>query len=46
LNSVEDHKKGHEIIYNGARNELPQANNNNGVKTIIVITRIEQQQEV
>jgi tRNA(Met) C34 N-acetyltransferase TmcA len=25
---------------------LPQANNNNGVKTIIVITRIEQQQEV
>jgi hypothetical protein len=46
LNFVEDHEKGHGIIYNGARNELLQANNNNGVRTIIVITIIEQQQEV
>jgi len=45
LNCIEDHE-GHEIICNGAKNELLQANSGNGVRTVAIVTRIKEQQEV
>jgi hypothetical protein len=46
LNSFEDHEKGHKIICNGAKNELPQAGSGNGVRILVIITRVNEQQEV
>lgn len=45
MNCIEDHE-GHEIICNGAKNELLQANSGNGVRTVAIVTRIKEQQEV
>ncbi len=46
MNSFEDLEKGHKIICNGAKTELPQAGSGNGVRIIAIVTRVKEQQEV